>query len=385
MRIVAGAIGLALATGACGQGTAETPAKRAGPDTPAAATATAATADAETPSQAAPPSVTREFRDWQATCDNGNACSAFGFAPDYDAGWVRIHMPAGPDAEPEIAFGQWSEDFAAKDIPALMIDGRSFRASRAGASDSGAPVGEITSGARAVIAAIAAAQSMEILAGDATAISPDGASAALLWIDERQGRLGTRTALLRRGERPATGVPAAPPLPALTPAPAADQTGFGDDKQTLPASLRALTAVQDCLAESEHSEWLLQNVMSARLDARTELWAVPCGAGAYNVSHHWYLTGPGGGDPRPADLLGSEGRRTGERAEVWPDNATINGGYAPNARTITAFSKGRGIGDCGTSQTWLWTGRRFELQAEQSMGHCAGVHWDYWPTTWRTR
>lgn len=378
MRIKAGALGLALATAACGQGTAETtkePARSGAAIAPTAAPRTA---------QESPPSVTREFRDWQATCDNGNACFAFGFAPD-DAGWVRISMAAGPEAEPEIVFGLWSENFSANDIPVLMVDGRSIRASRADASDSGAPVGEIKSGARPVIAAIAAARSMEVLAGDAMAISPNGVSAALLWIDERQGRLGTTTALLRRGERPATSVPAAPALPVLTPAPAADQTGFGDDKQTLPASLRALPAVQACLGESEHSEWLLQNVMSARLDARNELWAVPCGAGAYNIAHHWYLTGPGGRDPRPAALLGSEGPRTGEEAEVWPDNATINGGYAANARTITAFSKGRGIGDCGTSQTWLWTGRRFELQAEQAMGHCAGVHWDYWPTTWRTR
>ena len=377
MRIMAGVIGVALVTAACGQGSAETAAEPAAPGAPAAEAAPAR--------QRSVPSETREFRDWRATCDNGNACFAFGFAPDYDTGWVRIHMPAGPEAEPEIAFGLWTENFPTTGAPVLRIDGRSFRAGRAEASDGTTAVGEMKSGARAAIAAIAAARSMEILAGDATAISPNGVSAALLWIDERQGRLGTTTALLRRGERPASSVPAAPPLPDLTPAPAVDQAGFGDDKQTLPASLRALPAVQTCLGESEHSEWLLQNVMSARLDARTELWAVPCGAGAYNISHHWYLTGSGGRDPRPAVLLGSGGPRSGEEAEVWPDNATINGGYAPNARTITAFSKGRGIGDCGTSQTWLWTGRQFELQTEDSMGHCAGVPWDYWPTTWRTR
>lgn len=376
MRMKAGMLGLVLATAACGQGSAEGAAASgpslAGGEAPAAA-------------QAAAPSETREFRDWQATCDNGNACYAFGFAPDYDAGWVRISMAAGPDAEPEIAFGLWGENASGNDAPALMIDGRSFRAARADASDSGAPVGEITSGARDVVAAIAAARKMEIQAGETVSISANGASAALLWIDERQGRLGTTTALLRRGERPASSVPAPPPLPELRPAPAADQTGFGDDKQTLPTSLRALPAVQECLADSEHSEWLTQNVMSARLDADTELWAVPCGAGAYNILHQWYLTGPGGREPRPADLLGSEGRRPTEEGDISPDHGTVNGGYAPNARTITAFAKGRGLGDCGTVQTWMWTGERFELQAERSMGHCAGTPWDYWPTTWRTR
>lgn len=353
----------------------------------AAAIAGAGSAAAQTPT-----SETREFRDWSVTCDNGNACHAFGFAPDFDAGWVRISMPPGPGARPEVAFGLWSEDFfrgrtTGEPPPpvSLVIDGRTFAGTVAEASGEDAPVGEITSGARAAIAAIAAGRSMEIHAGETIAISTSGASAALLWIDERQGRLGTTSALLRRGDRPASSVPAPPALPRLRAAPPADQTGFGEDKQTLPQAVAALPEVRECLAESGDSEWLLQNVMSARLDARVELWAVPCGAGAYNISHRWYLTGPGGRDPRPAELLGSEGPRTGDEAEVWPDNSTINGGYAPNERALVAFSKGRGIGDCGTAQTWLWTGQRFELQSETSMGHCAGVPWEYWPTTWRTQ
>lgn len=383
-RIGMGLAALVFATTACGQGTGE--AKAGGSGSASAASATPATAVA----QAGPamPSQTREFRDWLAVCDNGNACYAFGFEPD-DAGWLRISMQPGPDAEPEIAFGLWAEDFvqggaAAAPPVSLVIDGRTFAGTAAGASSDGVPVGEIKAGARAAITAMASGRSMEIRAGDAAAISTSGASAALLWIDERQGRLGTTTALLRRGDRPASSVPAPPALPVVRPAPAVDQTGFGDDKQTLPAALKALPAVQNCLGESEHSEWLLENVMSARLDSRTELWAVPCGAGAYNVSHQWYLTGPGGRDPRPALLLGSERRRTGDEASAWPDNSTINGGYSANTRSIVAFSKGRGIGDCGTAQTWIWTGREFALSQETSMGTCAGMVTDFWPTTWRS-
>ena len=368
-----------LAAAACGQGVAE-PGAKADAEAGAASGSIAAAA-----SQTPPPSVTRSFRDWQATCDNGNACFAFGFAPDYGAGWLRISMRPGADAEPEIAFGLWGEE-ASDAAPVLRIDGRAFAAARAEASDRGAPVAEIRSDVRAVIAAIAGARSLEIVAGDTLTIAADGASAALLWIDERQGRLGTTSALIRRGGRPPSAVPAPPLLPELRAGSVQDQSGFGDDKQILPDSLRALPEVQACLAESAHSDWLMQNVMSARLSARTELWAVPCGAGAYNILHHWYLTGPGGRDPRPAELPDSQGRSgTGEGDDAWPVNATINGGYAPETRTLTAFAKGRGLGDCGTTQTWLWTGEKFDLQAERSMGHCAGTPWDYWPTTWRTR
>lgn len=385
-RIGMGLAALALAAAACGQGTNEA---KAGDDGPKPV-AKAAPATAAIQAGPATPSETREFRDWMAVCDNGNACYAFGFEPD-DAGWLRISMDPGPDAGPEIAFGLWAEDFVQSAAggappPSLVVDGRAFGGTVGSASSDGVPVAEIKAGARAAITAIASGQSMEIRAGAgaAAAISTSGASAALLWIDERQGRLGTTTALLRRGDRPASSVPAPPALPVVRPAPAVDQAGFGDDKQTLPMALKALPAVQNCLAESEHSDWLLTNVMSARLDARTELWAVPCGAGAYNVSHQWFLTGPGGRDPRPADLFGSGGPRTGDEAGGWPDNSTVNGGYAADARSIVAFAKGRGLSDCGAAQTWVWTGRQFTLSQEISMGNCAGVPADYWPTTWRS-
>ncbi|RZJ01648.1 MAG: DUF1176 domain-containing protein [Brevundimonas sp.] len=387
LRIGASLTGLVVLLAACGQAQSDArPAAKASPVSSAAATPAA--------SPQTGPAVateTKEFRDWTAVCNNGNDCYAFGFAPDYGAGWVRIFMPAGPNAEPQVAFGLWSEDFykgasTGKGPPplSLVIDGRVFPGVIAGASDEDAPVGEIRTGVRGLISALAAGRALEIRAGETQAISISGSSAALLWIDERQGRLGTTTALLRRGDRPASSVPPAATLPLVQAAPVADQTGFGE-KQPLPAPLRAVPSVAACLEETADNEWLRDDVMSARLDARTELWAVPCGAGAYNVSHQWYVTGPGGRDPRPAELLGSGGPRTGDAAEVWPANSTINGGYAANARAIVAFSKGRGIGDCGTSQTWVWTGRRFELELEDSMGHCAGVAPDYWPTTWRTR
>jgi hypothetical protein len=68
-----------------------------------------------------------------------------------------------------------------------------------------------------------------------------------------------------------------------------------------------------------------------------------------------------------------------------PDNSTVNGQYDPGSRTLSAFAKGRGIGDCGVSQTWVWTGDRFTLGGESVMGDCAGVPSDYWPMTWRSR
>jgi len=170
-------------------------------------------------------------------------------------------------------------------------------------------------------------------------------------------------------------VPGPASAPQVVAAPPIGQTGFGDTGQTLPAPLEAIAAVKACRAETGDSG-MSDEVMSARLDANTELWAVPCFAGAYNIGHAWYLTGPGGRDPRAASLVSASGE-TGA--------GTINGGYDPETRTLSAFSKGRGIGDCGTASTWTWTGRAFVLTEETEMTECWGVPADLWPKTWRSQ
>lgn len=327
-------------------------------------------------------SETKQFRDWSATCGNDGTCWAFGFAPEFAAGWVRITLAPGPDAQPQILFGYWPDsDAKGPGQIALTIDGRAFASTLSPEGEAEAPIGEIGANARAAIDAMAQGKVMTIRGASSQDVSLHGAAAALLWIDEKQGRLNTPTALIRRGDRPASTVPVAPPLPTVTPAPAVDQTGFGDVNQTVPAALRTRTEVGTCLKESTMPA-VSDMVMSARLDARTELWGVPCGSGAYNVTHNWYLTGPDGRDPRPAILAGTAGPGADP---VMPDNSTVNGAYDPKTRTLSAFAKGRGIGDCGSAQTWAWTGDRFILTQESTMGECAGVPSDLWPVAWRTR
>jgi len=324
----------------------------------------------ETAARAASPSEARAFRDWIAVCDNGNDCFAYGRGAD-GFGWIRVAIRAGPDARPEVAAGYWPDGAGPGAAFSLTIDGTGFPLTLA----TNEPVAAEVPADKALETVRALADGNVARIGPGQTLSLSGAAAALLWIDERQGRIGTVTALRRAGTRPASTVPAAPALPVVVPAPAASQTGFGDQGQVLPAALEALSAVGDCRAETA-DHWVDKEIMSARLDASTELWAVPCFAGAYNIGHDWYVTGPGGRDPRPATLTSTGGE---------PGAGTINGGYSPESRTITAFAKGRGVGDCGTASTWTWTGREFVLTEEVAMTECWGVPPDYWPTTWRTQ
>ncbi|RZJ03831.1 MAG: DUF1176 domain-containing protein [Brevundimonas sp.] len=359
MKIIhTGAACLLLAS--CGQDGADALPAKAGP--------AAAAAEATAPEGGS--SARRTFRDWKAVCDNGKRCMTYSGMGT--GGWLAIRLDAGPDARPEILM----DLSAISGVPIrLVIDGRAqtLTAPTEGEAGFRVPAADVS----ATLARLAAATEIKLAAPEFEGEIPAaGASAALLWIDEQQGRLGTTTALIRKGDRPASTVPAAPSLPVVVAAPAVSQTGFGDGGQTLPAELEALPAVKACRAETSFNADISKAVMSARLDASTELWAVPCFSGAYNMGHDWYVTGPGGRDPRGAALTVGDSETP---------NGTVNGGYDPDTRTIEAFSKGRGLGDCGIASTWTWTGRAFVLTREATMEDCEGIPSDVWPTTRRTR
>ncbi|MGZ9114997.1 MAG: DUF1176 domain-containing protein [Brevundimonas sp.] len=336
----------------------------------------ASPAEASAPASSAR-SESRRFRDWLAVCDNTNDCVAFGPASE-GTGWVRVGSAPGPAGARTVSVGFWPSSGDGLTGPiTLTLDGRRHVATPIAGDHDPVGVAEVRAAeAAAVASGLAAGQTLTLAGGGETIpMSLSGASAALLWIDERQGRLETPTALVRKGSRAASSVPGPAPAPQVVAAPPIAQTGFGDTGQTLPPALEAVAAVKACRAETGESG-LSDEVMSARLDASTELWAVPCFAGAYNIGHDWYLTGPGGRNPRAVSLSSASGESGA---------GTINGGYDASARTISAFSKGRGIGDCGTASTWTWTGRSFVLSAETAMTECSGVPADFWPTTWSTR
>lgn len=318
-------------------------------------------------------SETRTFREWFAVCDNGNDCMAFGKAAADGVGWVRVHMPAGPEARPQVMAGFWpSQGDPATAPTVVMIDGRRMAAVEPRSEEPDVILANPT----AAVAALTAGRQMTLsLGSEVQPMELSGATAALLWIDERQGRLDTVTALVRRGTRPASAVPAAPSLPTVTAAPPISQAGYGLTAQRLPATIETLPETRECRADTEFSPEIQKEIQSARLDARTELWGVPCFAGAYNFGTRYFLSGLNGSGPRALTFSG-----TGD-----PRDILTNAGYSPETRTLSQFAKGRGLGDCGVTSSWIWTGQAFVLSQESVMVNCWGAMPDRWPSTWRTR
>lgn len=374
---------MAAALAACGQG------EPAGARTPPAPVGQTSATASSTPTAAPAVPETREFRDWRAVCDNGNRCAAYSGSDD--GGWLMIVMDAGPEARPALSGGMSA--FSGTDPVdgmSLIVDGKATRL-RAGAAGSGASVAGARDAA-AMTPTLAAARAIQLKVGEtAVTIPTSGVAAALLWIDERQGRLGATTALLRKGDRAALTVPEAPALPVVAAAPAVAQTGLegandpqgGEDTVDipLPAPIEALPAVKACREQTSYNEHLQKAVLAARLGRGVELWGVPCDSGAYNATYLMFVTGANGADPRPADLATWHPDETEEgRGE-----GLVNPGYDPATRVLTHFPRGRGIGDCGVIQSWIWTGRAFAPSNERSMGDCWGMRSSLWPTTWRTQ
>ena len=313
-------------------------------------------------------SETRTFRDWTAVCDNGNDCAAYGPAED-NGGFVMVKIAAGPEARPQVFADSWALE-ASTEVLRLDIDGLNYSGKSKNRGEFN--VLTIDRPSDQLMNALANGRAMTLSAGGRTvSVSLTGAAAAFLWIDERQGRLGTTTALIRKGNRPASSVPAAPALPRVTAAASVAQNNL---PKALSPHVTALPRARECAAEHQgmahgNDDWAVH-----RLEADMLLWELPCGAGAYNFSQAYVLSANDGSGARSVEFPTPRG----------PAQSLVNSNFDSATNSIGAFGKGRGLGDCGNMGSWTWTGREFVLRTEINMDHCLGIHWDLWPTTWRT-
>lgn len=161
----------------------------------------------------------RKYGDWRVACDNSRVCRA---QPDaMSEGALMIRRDPGPTgailvvlndqepAEPKVPELSTLKAGAVP-VPAApwVLDRKAGMATLRGAA------------ALRFVRSIADADTLSYRAGGETLEVPlRGMKAALLAIDEVQGRTGGVTALVRPGPRPASAVPGPAPLPAIRIAP----------------------------------------------------------------------------------------------------------------------------------------------------------------------
>lgn len=316
------------------------------------------------------PGELKTFRDWTVGCDNGRACQAVALVPE-EGNWeerVTMSLRRGPEptALPEIGF---DADVA---IAGLAAGGRRLPVRIV--QKNGYPAVH----AKSVPEMLEAIRSHTLLetvdaAGKRTGqLSLNGSSAALLYMDEQQRRLGTVTALVRKGDRPAGAVPPPPPLPMVV---AAAVPRGARPLAISAAEVQRLARESGCSAEQPEGE--VAEAETAAIDARTTLILLSCGDAAYNSMFVAFVARRQAGRVR-ISVAPLELRRRAEE-EKYP--MLVNAGWDQAKRRLGAFSKGRGIGDCGVGDEYAWDGARFRLVEQVAMGECRGSL-DY-IRTWR--
>jgi hypothetical protein len=313
------------------------------------------------------PTQLRTFQDWTVGCDNGRACHAVALMPETwpdDGLTMSVRRGAEAGAQPVVTFELGADSNAA----ALSADGKRLAVRLVGADGETRVAPADTAIA---IAALRTAGRLQLLGADGKAlgtVSLKGASAALLYIDDQQGRLGTPTALVR----PGPGAPAAraPRLPVVT----APPVSKARPAVLSAAALRALRSKHGCSIGEVGGP---DEAESVALTAGESLLLLACGSGAYNVSFVPFVVRRGGRtEIAPFD----------HRPGWWAEEGKpilVNAAWDKARGLLSSYSKGRGLGDCGTTSDYAWDGRAFRLVEQAEMDECRGSR-DY-ITTWRAR
>lgn len=316
---------------------------------------------------AAPSGLHFGSSDWELACDNTRTCRAAGYQDDSDELTVSVLLTrkAGPHqpVTGQLMIGQYGENEALNKLPptfklSMWVNQRA--------------VGQVVIREGFLTADLSAKQVAALLVAlprnssigwgvgeHRWNLSDKGAAAVLLKMDEFQGRVGTQGALFRKGSRGEDAV--FPPLPApvviavplAKPLPGDNQFAT-KHSEALREALRAtndgacpILTEERAKAEAagaDKAELFITRLTNTKILVSTQCWAA-----AYNFgSGYWVIN-----DTPP----------------YHPILVTTNGSDHSDGN-ISATHKGRGLGDCWSSDGWTWDGKQFIHTASSSTGMC---------------
>ncbi len=307
-----------------------------------------------------------EFKDWAMACDNRRHCEAIAYQSE-ESGSAPVTMwlsrDAGPHARVHIQFDtDESEDTKSMTLqlgPRQQLKGISLRKDLSPAYTA------------KVLAYVLEGEEIVLTEGSSGGsksskrwqLSLAGSKAALLKMDDLQGRVGTPGALVRRGTQ--TPVKAeSSVLPAL----AAPRVKAAVLPETTAADQALLQPILDAVTPRECWEDLPDDrgpeQSITRISATEVLVMRECGRGAYQGgSGIWLAKSKPPYAPKRLRLP-----LPGGESDDYVMSANLEAGTG----RLSSFAKGRGISDCGSSFDWVWNGRSFDLLQAWVSPMCRG-------------
>ncbi|NDO83462.1 hypothetical protein CJP72_22735 [Citrobacter sp. NCU1] len=298
------------------------------------------------------PGFSFDHKDWELSCDNTGTCRAAGYGVKTGEVSVLLTRQAGPGQHVNglATFAQTQNDIPIDANVSMFIDDQ--------------PQGTLaakdkthfrfdSSQITALVEALIHDKKIEIaLNGQRKTLSSAGANAVFLKMDEYQKRIGTRSALLRKGKASEENVLAAVPAPVIIAAPvtpSAPATQLTtDQRKRVEAKL-----TNDC------DDWDNENISAedrqltlTAIDKSHSLIQGLCWRAAYNEGYAmWVVDNALTSDP-----------------QLITTDATS---YADGV--ITFFNKGRGIADCVSGEEWVWDGKTFVRSLKYTTGDCREI------------
>lgn len=331
-------------------------------------------------------SVYQQFRDWVVSCSNGLTCEAFHAeweSPSFRSVLLRRGIePLAPVTLELVATPNLLAMAGADATVAFLIDDAEVLS---------VPVKDLrlepehqmfvygdVSGMTRLLSSMQDGKTMKVLmrgkGGSAAYELPlSGFTASLLRVDDVQGRTGRDDALRAKGSNP-------PPASA----PVRDITSLDQLPQSIRVDFDGANAV---CRTGEAGQPTVLSGFDFRFENDNRLIGMPCGtAGAYNQPFALY-----GGKGDTLKRLSIPSMLAGGPSVI---STVYNVGLDIRGRELTAFFKGRGLGDCGIMQVWTLNegntdtqgpGTALTLKEQREKPECDGLGEDGtrdWPMKW---
>jgi len=320
-----------------------------------------------------------EYKSWLVACDNTGSCTARAFALDGGpATDITVTRAAGPGGAVSAAI-RGETGF---DAGSLTLDGKPLPLGagwqRHSSDDETSLTTQSLGPLHALVQQIRNGATLGL--GNGMTIPLGGIAAALLRLDAAQGRVGTVTALLDPGSKPADTVPPALPMPVIAPHPIIARLGPGEAGRLIAAAQSASAArwtKEECDAQPGE-----ETPAAFALSDETGLVLLPCLMGAYQGSALGVLVNR---KTAAVSKLVLPLAFQGNPAPDDPTDMLTEPDFEVATGTLSTFAKGRGLGDCGLTASWIWNGQAFQLTALNYQDACGGVEPGDWPALFRSR
>lgn len=141
---------------------------------------------------------------------------------------------------------------------------------------------------------------------------------------------------------------------------------------------KLMRADKECL--DYNASHLKEARVAAELGNGQTLYLLPCFTGAYNTIYRVYVFDKRYPDELKRSVFAGYSDETGWQGQ----DQLINAHYDHKTKILSAFEKGRGLGDCGAIPQYKWIEYGWRMMSYRYWGKCDGTHMpEQWPVIFR--